>query len=790
MAGADLSTTLPKKGNIMRKSTAAPLAQGALLASVLASSLMAAPAMADDMDADEDAESRRTIIVTGERDADANPNANDNAAYKVEKSADGKFTEEVRDTPKSVTIIPKEVLEDIGANSFREVVRSTPGVTLGTGEGGNAFGDRIFIRGFEARNDVYIDGLRDPGVSSREIFAVEQIEIVKGPSGSFGGRGTTGGLVSLYSKQPFTGSDFLIAEGQIGTENHYRGQIDGNWAVSDDFAIRINGLYHSADTPGRDYVDSERKGGAIAAAWQATDTLKLSADYYILRVDGMVDFGHPFDATTSQPYKVDRDNFYGVVGRDFLENKADIGTFRIDFVPIDDLKIRSISRYGETANRYLAGTPSAVCRVARTATGACPAGGTNAVPTGVDVGEANYTVTAGGQRRDAETAYFAQLIDATANIDTFGIGHTIVFGGEYAHEKVDAYSLATAAYIEDANGNQLSVSPFVRNLLNPDPVLDGVQPVFRNPDIDPTQVTVETASVYLIDTIEFSPQFSITLGGRYDAYRVELFNPDSSTAAGLQPLTLVNNVGFLNYQASAVYKPVEALTFYASYATSSNPSGEQIDGNGIAYDGLAVQTANLEPERNTSYELGAKWELNDGDVLLTAAAFQITKENARENIGGNVYELVGELRSRGVELGVNGNITDWLQLFGGYTYTDATIRNSVNTANIGRRFANIPRHSASLLAMVSLNDHVQLGGQVHVQDAFYGGSLAAGSAKVPGYARFDAVARWKPRDDFELRVNVLNLTDKVYYDAIYRSGAPFAYIAPGRSATLTASYTF
>jgi catecholate siderophore receptor len=231
-----------------------------------------------------DAQGRDNIVVIGQRQADANPNADPDAPYKVVKSANGKFTEALRDTPKTVTAIPKEVIEDIGATSFRDVVRSTPGVTLGTGEGGNAFGDRIFIRGFEARNDVYIDGLRDPGVTSREIFAVEQIEVIKGPSGSFGGRGTTGGLVSLQSKQPQFGNDFVVAEGGIGTENYYRGTIDANYQLGEGFAVRLNGLYHSADTPGRDYVDSERWGIAASALWQATETLSIMADYYGFRL--------------------------------------------------------------------------------------------------------------------------------------------------------------------------------------------------------------------------------------------------------------------------------------------------------------------------------------------------------------------------------------------------------------------------------------------------------------------------------------------------------------------------
>ncbi len=391
-------------------------ARGDMLAALAIAALpfiaLSSPAHADSAP---DAEGN--IIVNGRRVVDANPNANPEAPYKVERSANDKFTEPLRDTPKSITVIPKEVIQDIGATSFREVVRSTPGVTLGTGEGGNAFGDRIFIRGFEARNDVYIDGLRDPGVTSREIFAVEQIEVVKGPSGSFGGRGTTGGLVSLQSKRPKLGSDFVIGEGGIGTENFYRATLDANYALGDRFAVRVNGLYHNADTPGRDHVEAERYGGTIAAQFEATDTLSFGADYYYFRLDGIPDFGVPFDSTTGEPYKLNRNNFYGVIGRDFIRNGADVATARIDFEPIDALHFRSTTRYGKTYNHYVVAAPGAVCRTARIltspTTGSCNAAG-------AAVSEDEYTVSVGGQNRWADNAYWANITDVTARFDTGG----------------------------------------------------------------------------------------------------------------------------------------------------------------------------------------------------------------------------------------------------------------------------------------------------------------------------------------------------------------------------------
>ena len=329
-------------------------AKATLFAGVVGAALF--PAMAAHAE-ENTAQERRDIIVIGRGEADANPNADPDAPYKVDKSSNGKFTEEVRDTPKSITIIPKEVIEDVGATTFRDIARTTPGVTLGTGEGGNAFGDRIFIRGFEARNDIYIDGMRDPGVSSREVFAIEQVEIVKGPSSAFMGRGTTGGSVSLQSKRPQFGDDFVVANATVGTEDFVRATVDANYRLGETLGLRVNGLYHSADTPGRDHVDSERWGGAAALEWRPSDQFTLQADYYYFRLDGMSDYGHPFDSVTQEPYDVDADNFYGAVGRDFLKNGADIGTVALEYSPSDALTVRTQSRYGEVFNRYVVSVP-------------------------------------------------------------------------------------------------------------------------------------------------------------------------------------------------------------------------------------------------------------------------------------------------------------------------------------------------------------------------------------------------------------------------------------------------
>ena len=695
------------------KSSGRAALTGTLLAGAFGAAFLPSAAMAEE---NLDEQQRGEIVVSGDR-PDVNVNAANEAPYKIDESTDGKFTAPVRDTPKTQTIIPKEVIEDIGATSFREIVRSTPGVTLGTGEGGNAFGDRIFIRGFEARGDVYIDGLRDPGVTSREIFAVEQIEVVKGPSAVFGGRGTTGGLVSLQSKRAQFGNDFAVLEAGIGTENYYRGTIDTNVQLSEDVALRFNGLYHDADTPGRDFVGSERYGATIAGTVYVTDNLAVSADYYYYRLDGVPEFGHPFNSVTQQPYLVDRDNFYGVVGRDFIENGADIGTVQVEWTPIPELKIHSITRYGETFNRYAVSEPS-ICTFQRDADDNCPRSG------GVPVPESEYTVSPALKSSWRNNSYWANSTYAVADITTGSIDHTLVIGGDFADETIDAFPLDIPTTVEDENGNSVSIpGGFVYDLFDPEPVLGVNIPIGPDTSNGPTVTNAQNLAAYVIDTIKFSDAFQIVLGARYDTFDIDYFRPASVGRFGPQPaLSLSYSEGFLNGQASVVFKPSEPFTLYASFSTSSNPSGEQLDGNGASYDGISEDTIDFSPEQNTSIEVGAKGEFFDG------GGFRIEKDNARESGGrGQPYTNVGTLRSQGIELSANGTIADSINIFAGYTYTDAEITESADPANVGRRFANIPQHTAQLLTTVSVTSKFEIGGQIYAQDEMFGGSQLAGT---------------------------------------------------------------
>ena len=742
----------------LRSSRAVPLA----LPFVTALALAGAAATAAEVDATTD------IIVTGIRTA-TNPNADPAAAYKVDRSASTKFTEPLADTAKSVVIIPKEVIQDLGALSFRDLARTQPGVTLGTGEGGNAFGDRIFIRGFDARNDVYIDGLRDPGVSSREIFAVEQVEIVKGPSSTYGGRGTTGGAVSLISKAPQR-ENFIIGEITGGTDATRRFTADVNRKLGDTVQLRVNGMFTDADVAGRAYTFTRRWGIAGSLAWQPAPTVDVVLDYYHLTADGLPDWGVPFDVRSQQPFAVNRTNFYGILKRDFTHGTTDIGTARLEWRPASNVKLTSKSRYGDTLNAYIATVAER--------------------PNISDPNPANWTVQANPQTRNARSDTYANATELTAELDTGRFHHSIVGGVEFDHEKIvnRAYAFASS---EDSSAAAVSTAVILQNLFNPDPN-NPAYTQFRALSGAVAETLVVTKAAYLLDTIDLTPTIKLSGGVRFDDYIVSSNSLSATPTAGSpgpQTRTLLrNHSAFVNWNDGLVWKPVPKATLYISASSSSNPSGEQTDASSVSYGGIGSTTANLDPERNRSYEAGAKYQAGKGGhLLLTAAVFRTDKVNGRiiDPLSGTSQVLAGKQRVDGFEFGASGNITSRLAVFGGYTFLDAKLLPTTNPVVAGGPFPNVARNSFAMLTTYRLFDGFTIGGQAFYNSARYGGSSIAGTATLPGYWRFDATAKATITSRIELQVNVLNLTNKTYYDAIYRSAAPFAYIAPGRSALAT-----
>lgn len=695
-----------------------------------------------------------------------NPYADPNAPYKVDRSANTKLTEPILDTPRTVTAVSKEVMQDKQVTSIRELARQTPGITLGTGEGGNAFGDVLFIRGFRATSDSYIDGIRDPSVSIRENFMTEQVEIVKGPSGSIAGRGTTGGAVNLVTKKP-QDENFGTLTTAIGTDATRRIAADINQVLDPTFSVRANGMWQEADVSGRDEVFDNRWGGALAATWKPTSAFKLTADYYHLDLDQMPDWGVPWNAAARAPFPetgLDRSTFYGVTDRDFQEGQQDIGTLTAEVKLAPGVVLTNKLRKGKTVFGYVVSAPER--------------------PVITNPDPSQWTLTSAPKSRHQTNEIIANQTDLTTEFTAGGIKHTLVAGLEFSKEDVarDTYQgLDTESFVV---GNIAGCSV---NIFNPD--TSGCWDSATDRLVrtgNPTLVGVNTRSAYVLDTIKLMPQLIVTGGARLDSYEIDFFSRNATTGA-------VTDLGrddlMFNWNTGITWKPAPNGSVYASAATSTNPTGQELDAGGDDYGGFTARSAVLGPERNMAYEVGTKWELFDRNLLLTAALFQTTKENARETVGaGATAQLLdsGEYRVRGVEFGVSGNITSALSLYGGAVFMDSEITKSEVAANLGKDFANIAHTTFNLLAKYKLTERLSIGGQATYRGEIQGGTFAATNGnELPSYWRFDAMAEYEVSKHMDVQLNVVNLTDEVIYDAFYRSGTPYVYVAPGRAGYLT-----
>ena len=684
--------------------------------------------------------------------AGSNPNADPEAPYKVDKSGNNKFTEPLLNVSKTINVVGKEQIKDSGATALKDLMRTQPGITLGTGENGNADGDRFIIRGFDARGDMFVDGLRDPGMTTREIFATEQVEISKGPSSTFGGRGTTGGAVNSVSKKPQANN---FAKGSVTVGDTKRASLDANRVVNDKLKVRANVMVEASDIAGRNNVFKKGHGVSLAADYQASDKVDVLVDYYHLRNEAMPDRGHPYQAVTGQ-VKIDRDNFYGYKNRDFWDTGADVLTGTVDVKLSNNTSISSKTRVGETTNNYIVShVGSALDR--RT-------------------GELLNRVNPSASSADFSNKFVGNNTQITHERHIGNVEHHVAAGVEVSHEKVTntpyTFAPSTAANAIDL---------YHPNNNTPAPAITGRR--------DTSLTEAKVASVYVMDTAKLNQNWQVFGGLRHDTFDIEKrarasnYEPDSDPKA---------KTNFLNGHAGVVYKPRENASIYGSISTSSNIPGEAYDSGGADYGGINASTQAAKPEKNKSFELGTKWNLANDNLALNAAIFQTDKKNKVEAVGAGSSALLyqtGAVRVKGAEVGVSGNVTPKLSLAGGAVYMDTNITDSATASNIGKKLANVAEKSASIQAKYQTTPKLALGGTVVHTGKIQGGSFAGDATReLPSSNRLDLMAEYKLNKKLSTQLNVKNATDKTIYEAVYRGG--FSYVAPGRTTSLSLNYDF
>jgi catecholate siderophore receptor len=662
-----------------------------------------------------------------------------------------KYTAPLRDVPQTITVIPKEVIDKQGATTLREVLTNVPGITLTAGEGGAPAGDNLTIRGFSARNDIYVDGVRDLGPQSRDPFNLEQVEVVKGPSSSFTGRGSTGGTINLVSKLPNLRRS-ISGSFALGTDETKRGTVDLNLPVTDSIAFRLNAVGHDSAYAGREAVKFKRYGIAPSISFGLGTASRYSFGYFHLEQNNVSDYGIPWVPATNnalstfrdRPAPVPRNTFYGFADRDKEKLGADLVTFRYEHEFNDRLTVRNQLRYGRSTRDSIATPPRFV---------------------------SNNSTAINRELRSWITKddIWDNQTDFTARFNTGSVQHSAVFGTSLTYEK-NIRTLRTGANA-------------VTTLLNPNPndVYTGV--ITTSPFVG--EAVGKTFAVYGFDTIKFNKYFEFVGGLRWDRFDVDGL---SAATTGLTPVKQTTRL--LSGRAALVYKPIEAASIYASYGTALNPSLE-----GLSY-GAAVNTTTLEPEKTNNYELGAKWGFFDSRLLLTGAIFRVEKTNARTpgiNPSDPPIVLDGEQRVDGIELSATGNISRNWQIFAGYTLLDSRIVKS-NTAptlidgllisEVGKELINTPRHSFNLYSTYAYKK-LFFGGGPRFVDKRFGNNI--NTRYVDSYWLVDAVASYQITKKINLRVNAYNLTDKYYFSQI--AGG---HVVPGagRSILLSTGFGF
>jgi catecholate siderophore receptor len=659
-----------------------------------------------------------------------------------------RFTEPLRDIPQTITVVPAAVIEAQGATTLRDVLRNVTGISVQAGEGGVPAGDNLSIRGFNARTDFFIDGIRDVGGYSRDPFNVEQVEVVKGPSSSIAGRGSTGGIINMATKTPHLAATRRMSLG-VGSSDYKRGTLDVNQPLGgiEGAAFRFNAMWNDSDTPGRNAVTNQRWGVAPSLAFGLGTPTRLTLDYTHLSQDNVPDYGIPWVPAANVPLRdfadaappVSFDNFYGLTARDYEDTQTDVASGRFERDLGDTASLRSIVRFGRTRRDSLITAPrfesDASTAIRRT----------------------------DWKSRDQTDGIVAAQTDVTSRFRTGALAHAVVSGVEVARETS-----------ENWNRIEQGAVPPSTDVFSPDFSAPYQSVLIRDGAVN--DATADSAAMYVFDTVQVGSRLELNGGVRWDRFALDY---RSVNAAAVES-TFERTDRMVSWRGGAVFKPQEAGSIYVGVGTSLNPSTEGLS--------LSAATAALDPETTRSVEAGTKWDLLQGRLAVSAAVFDTTKTNARTpgvNPGDPPTVLAGEHTVRGFELGATGSLTMRWQVFGGYTFMDSEITRSNNTAEVGRAFGNTPNHSISLWSTYQLPGGVAAGaGLQYVGDRFNGNT---GARTAPAYWLGDAMASYRVSDQLTMRVNALNVANERYID---RVGGGHFIPGPGRSVMLTADVGF
>lgn len=727
------------------------------------------------------AQSLSGVTVEGERAAPESP----------------KYTAPLLETPQTVTVVSSEVIEQQNLLNLRDVLSTLPGITFGAGEGGGGYGDSINLRGYSANTDITVDGVRDSAQYSRtDPFNLEQVEVINGANSVYAGAGSVGGSINLATKRPM-GSDRSIVTLGAGTDAYGRLTVDSDVAIGGNIGVRLNAMAHQNDVPGRDVETYERWGIAPAITFGLNTDTRFTLALVHQEDDNTPQYGVPY---ALGPFNdgalpgADPSDYFGYRNIDTqqVEVSSITGTIEHDFN--ENLSIRNLTRYQRVNQLIVVNPPQGAW---------CIDSGINPW-TGAACATPGVYLPSGprGGSRDTENEILINQTDLRSEFTTGSLAHTLVVGVSFSNE---TYNLESGNVLRNADGSTIVLPPM--DISNPDSVYTGPTNFIRT---GLTESEVNNQAIYLFDRIEINDQWEINGGVRFEHNEGEANVTSFSYAPPAPPVTTIappaiQEDDLFSYRVGVVYQPVSNASLYAAYGNSRAPSQTSVNGGCNNTSTTGTQNCNLDPEEAVTYEVGAKWDVMDGRLSLTAALFRNERTNFRVASGDPTVpqqQLDGSSRVDGIALGAAGLLADNWSIFANYTYLDSEILQNISDIAVGGGaidfqsgdpLPNTPEHSFSLWTTYELPIGVMVGYGVTYQGeyTFNRASATADLYYTPSYWVHRAMASYEVTDNVSLQLNVNNLFDEEYYERV-RNNATNGWATPGagRSAVLSLAYRF
>jgi catecholate siderophore receptor len=714
-----------------------------------------------------------------------------------------KFTEPLLDTAQSISVVPQFAMKDEAVTTLRDALRNVPGISLAAGEAG-AQGDNLTIRGFTARNDIFLDGIRDFGSYYRDSFNYEQVDVLEGPAGVQFGRGSTGGVVNQESKVP-TVQQFAHVQAQFGTDGTKRITADLNSHELDALggtAFRLNLMGQESGVAGRPFAEIRRFGVAPSVSIGLNTKTRATLSYVHLQDWDTPDYGLPWLNNTVAPGPI-RHNYYGFPNENYLDTNDDIMTLRAEHEFSPNLNLHMIARAANYPRQAQITEP----QICSNAPASVPVGGIVAsLPTLSVNPKLPCTFTAASnpsiipvnrnqiQTKSVEGDLWDQT-EVTARFKVFGIPNSLAAGVEGGQEISNPIRSSYTI-------NGLNTVPLTF-LQNP----NTGQPFYGTQYISSIVHTKsESVGVYFVDTLRLGRLFELSGGVRWDRFDTgyNLWQPappaGGTVTAPVAPISRVDEQP--SYRAAFVYKPSSHGSVYFDYGTSFNPAAESLS--------LSIGLANSSaaPEENESYEAGVKWSFLNERLLTEGAWFRTEKDNARETDPTNSNNIVaaGNQLVKGVQFSVVGRLPKGMDIVAGYAYLDsAVIYSKFFPTSVGYPLANVPKQTFNLFVTHRLPWRLNAGlGSNYVASRTASSTVpyvptgyapnpnGAGFVvtnvamkQVPGYWIFDAMLRRPITEKLELQANVNNLLNRYYIDLPHPS-----HLIPGAGANALIGINF